>query len=77
MATEEVDEIYKSEDPIGISLDQRKKEGAITSQAKIESKQGKFFFTFKTKGDGPIITDTAKVNFEIHSGVRDLYGKIL
>ena len=43
--TDEVDPIYKNEDPIGVSLDKRKKDGTIQSVvADKNSKHGKFFY---------------------------------
>lgn len=45
--TDEVDDIYKEDDPIGVSLEKRKKQGSLTSQVKEDSKSGKFFFTLK------------------------------
>ena len=48
---DEVDEIYKNEDPIGTCIDIRKKGGSLsTVVADKNAKVGKFFFTFKTKG---------------------------
>ena len=44
---DELDDIYKEDDPIGVSLEKRKKQGSLTSQVKEDSKSGKFFFTLK------------------------------
>ena len=49
--TDELDDIYKEDDPIGISIEKRKKQGSLTSQVKEESKSGKFFFTLRQTGD--------------------------
>jgi hypothetical protein len=49
---DEVDEIYKNEDPIDVSLEIRKKSGNISNQvADKNAKAGKFFFTIRIKGD--------------------------
>lgn len=55
---DEIDEIYKETDPIEASLNKRKKAGAIAQVVPDKnSKQGKFFFTLKLKGDAPQITE--------------------
>ena len=42
---DEVDEIYKQQDPVGVSIESRKKAGKVTDVvANKNSKQGKFFF---------------------------------
>lgn len=58
---DEVDDIYKEKDPISVSLEKRKKSGALTTVVPDpKSKQGKYFFTLSTKGDKLIISDKAK-----------------
>ena len=55
---DEVDDIYKESDPIGVSLAKRKKAGTFTSVvADKNSKQGKFFFTLKVKGNAVAVTE--------------------
>lgn len=50
-AKDEVDEIYKEEDPIETSIGIRKKGGSLqTVVPDKNAKVGKFFFTLKTKG---------------------------
>ena len=51
-ATDELDDIYKEEDPIEVQIGNRKKAGAITNQVPDKnSKSGKYFFTLKIKGE--------------------------
>ena len=58
---DEVDDIYKEKDPIGVSFEKRKKAGQVTAVvADKNSKQGKFFFTLKNTGPKIPITDQAK-----------------
>lgn len=50
--TDDLDDIYKEVDPIEASLNKRKKAGAIAQVVPDKnSKQGKFFFTLKMKGE--------------------------
>lgn len=58
--TDQVDEIYKAEDPIESSISIRKKGGALqTVVADKNAFVGKFFFTLKTKGTEVKISDKA------------------
>ena len=57
---DEVDDIYKSEDPIEVTIKKRVKEGTKTSTVKEETKQGKFFFTLKLKGAQPVLKGPPK-----------------
>lgn len=51
---DELDEIYKKEDPIESSLSIRKKSGALASVVPDKNaKSGKFFFTLRMKGTIP------------------------
>ena len=60
---DEVDEIYKKEDPIESSLGIRKaKNNNYMTACKIDSKQGKFFFTLKLTGGEVPITRTQLMN---------------
>ena len=46
--TDEVDAIYKNEDPIAVSIEKRKKAGALTTIIPDKTaKPNKFFFTLK------------------------------
>ena len=57
---DEIDEIYKAEDPIETSIEIRKKGGALqTVVPDKNAKVGKFFFTLKTKGPEVKITQEA------------------
>ena len=49
-ASDEVDEIYKKDDPIGITVDSRKKAGSLTSTVVAKAKP-QYFFTLKQTGD--------------------------
>ena len=60
MDKDEVDDIYKNEDPIEVSMKKRVKEGTLTSTVKEETKQGKFFFTLKLKGAQPVLKEPPK-----------------
>lgn len=74
---DEVDEIYKNSDPIDVSLGKRKKGGAITTVVPDKnSKQGKFFFTLRSKGDPLEITEEAKKNVLIEAGKVDPAGNV-
>lgn len=45
---DEVDEIYKEKDPIGVTIEKRKKAGQLTAVVQDKNaKSGKFFFTLK------------------------------
>jgi len=58
--TDEIDDIYKEKDPIAVSLEKRKKAGAITTIVPDKnSKAGKYFFTLKSTGQ-PAIAEEAK-----------------
>mmetsp|Transcript_9365 Transcript_9365/g.14221 ORF Transcript_9365/g.14221 Transcript_9365/m.14221 type:complete len:343 (+) Transcript_9365:263-1291(+) len=60
---DEMDDIYKNNDPIAVSLDTRKKSGAISTVVPNKnSKQGKFFFTLKVKGEQIKVSEEAKRN---------------
>lgn len=75
---DEVDEIYKEEDPIGVSIDIRKKAGNISSTvAEKNSKSGKFFFTLRSKGDAIPITDHARKAVAIAEGKTDAAGNVI
>jgi hypothetical protein len=75
---DEVDEIYKEEDPIETSIGIRKKAGNITQVvADKNSKSGKFFFTLRTKGDPIPITDQAKKANAIEEGRTDAAGNVI
>ena len=55
--TDTVDEIYSCKDPIGMSLKKRTDAGTVHSVVpNKDSKQGKFFFKIRLKGDAPKIT---------------------
>ena len=57
---DELDDIYKTEDPIEVTMKKRVKEGSIISRVKEETKQGKFFFTLKLKGAQPVLKGPPK-----------------
>jgi len=72
-----VDDIYKNEDPIGVSIEKRKKAGTITSTvADKNSKQGKYFFTLKVVGEPVKISEEAKLNNAKETGKLDRQGTI-
>lgn len=57
-ATDEVDDIYKENDPIGVSTEKRRGAGALTAVVPDKnSKSGKFFFALKVKGPSIVISD--------------------
>jgi hypothetical protein len=62
-ATDEVDDIFKLEDPVEASIEMRKKAGSLTSTVDNKnSKQSKFFFSLKVVGEPVKITEEAKYN---------------
>ena len=74
---DEVDEIYTNADPIDVSLGKRKKGGALTTVVPDKnSKQGKFFFTLRNKGDVLHISEEAKKNALIEAGKVDPAGNV-
>lgn len=77
-ANDEVDEIYKEEDPIESSINIRKKSGNIMNNVPDKNaKAGKFFFTLKVKGDPVKITEAAKKNVAIAEGRVDASGNVI
>ena len=77
--TDELDDIYSFKDPVEVSLQNRKKAGAIhTVVPDKNSKQGKFFYTLSYKGDAIPISEQAKNNWKILAGAKtDSKGKIV
>ena len=74
---DEVDEIYKEKDPIGVSLETRKKAGQTTAVVQNKNaKSGKFFFTLSTKGEKLVISDKAKYNNAKELGQLDKDGNL-
>lgn len=58
---DEIDDIYKEKDPIGVTIEKRKKGGQLTAVvADPKSKSGKFFFTLSLKGEKLMISEKAK-----------------
>ena len=75
---DEIDDIYKEEDPIEVSIGSRKKAGSLQSTvADKNSKSGKFFLTLRTKGDPVKITDAAKKANAIMEGRTDAAGNVI
>ena len=75
---DELDEIYKEEDPIESSVGLRKKAGNITQTvADKNTKSGKFFFTLRTKGDSVTISEAAIKANSIEEGRTDASGNVL
>ena len=75
---DEVDPIYGKADPVGSSLETRKKAGAVTYMVPDKnSKQGKFFFTLRLKGGAIPISEEAKNNLAKIEGRVDESGKII
>lgn len=74
---DEVDDIYKEKDPIGVSIEKRKKSGQLTAVVQDKnSKSGKFFFTLSTKGEKLVISDKAKYNNAKELGQLDKDGNL-
>ena len=68
---DEVDEIYKCEDPIETSIGIRKKGGSLqTVVPDKNAKVGKFFFTLRTKGPEVKITQEALKASQIMAGAK-------
>jgi len=60
---DEVDDIYKEQDPIDVSIAKRKAAGSQTTVvADKNAKGGKFFFNLRTKGELLTISEDAKKN---------------
>ena len=59
-----MDEIYASEDPIETSVKKRSDAGGTILEAVsgTQSKQGKFFYTLKFKGEQPVLKSPAKLS---------------
>ena len=65
--TDIVDAIYKNEDPINTSIGIRQKAGDIyATVANPGCTTGKFFFTLRTKGAGPVHSQQALDNVPRH-----------
>jgi len=76
--TDVVDAIYKNEDPINTSIGIRQKAGDINSLvANPSCTMGKFFFTLRSKGAGPVHSQQALDNVQRQAGNTDAAGNIL
>ena len=74
---DEIDEIYKEKDPIGVTIEKRKKSCQLTAVvADPKSKSGKFFFTLSLKGDKPVISEKAKWANAKEMGLLDQNGNM-
>jgi len=71
-----MDEIYKESDPIGVSIDMRKKEGTIQSTVKKQHSKLDYFFSLKYTGEILPISQEAKDNVMILEGKCDIWGKV-
>ena len=76
--TDELDDIYKEEDPIETSVALRKKAGSLQSTvADKNAKAGKFFFTLRTKGEPVKISAEAVKAVAIAEGRVGADGKLI
>lgn len=76
--TDELDEIYKQEDPIEATIGIRKKAGSLQSTiVDKNAKSGKFFFTLRTKGEPVKISEEAKKANAIMEGRTDAAGNVV
>jgi hypothetical protein len=78
-ATDELDDIYKKDDPIGSSLDTRKKTGGHVTNtvADKNSKAGKFFFTLRLKGPACEITEEQRRNTLRAQPARNAFNRVI
>jgi hypothetical protein len=76
--TDELDDIYKEEDPIETSVAQRKKAGSLQSTTVDKNaKAGKFFFTLRTKGEPVKISAEAIKAVAIAEGRVNADGQVI
>ena len=76
VSADEVDDIYKEEDPIAVTIERRKKAGSLSSTVKDPNvKSGKFFYTLRLKGTIEI-SEQAKENAMKQKGLMDEAGNI-
>jgi hypothetical protein len=76
--TDELDDIYKEEDPIETSVALRKKAGSMQSTvADKNAKSGRYFFTLRTKGEPVKISAEAIKAVAIAEGRIDASGKVI
>jgi hypothetical protein len=76
--TDELDDIYKEEDPIETSVASRKKAGSMTSTVSNKNaKSGTFFFTLRTKGEPVKISAEAIKAVAIAEGRVDATGNVI